>query len=664
MSRRYENKPLRELMSKENSIEDSEVIKECLPEIKIHRASLNMTIKEMLNTSSRTNFVNVLSSNTKETSPQNRKKSFISYLSSHLIANQLTRRNQSSNRIPPPVNVSSPNLNSEGLGGKEMLKSRFLRNADSSDKQNVSKQINESQVITQQAFSNDRNLVLLKRKSEIQSLRKQRNFDFVNKYLSKERIAFKQSEVHNKRENLSSTRNDDNSKYILTQRFKKLGLSNKTTEGNKIRTMRENIGFPKTLIHSKETNFKTKNFIYKIMEEPKKLKTKNENPVNVSTYRNLFPQAISRQVLKLPHKSILKVTEFPTMELIDRPDGPFLLIFGGVSSYVHHEFFICNLRDQSVEIKNKSSDHQIARFGHSMNIIKNRAYVYGGSNSFQNERYMHQAVNYNSMSMEFFIVYLSTWIVKEIKSVNFVQPPNRKFHASFSYEETFIFAIAGISSGDKFLKDIWMFDIGEKSWHEFRIEQVDKELDIDKGLAHHKLVCMSPAIKDKQINKNINLGDDSLEGGFDIKSNLQMFLTDKKHIALDAYMFGGVNNKNKIISSDLWQLCMKNKHFYFSKIRGTNGCRPEPRHSHSMSKLSSDQLAVYGGRGEGDLFLSTLYIFKFKIKEWAEVNLSNKEWAGGVSSHSATVVDNALFLFGGVQYHGFAEPNVYYSILI
>jgi hypothetical protein len=412
-----------------------------------------------------------------------------------------------------------------------------------------------------------------------------------------------------------------------------------------------------------QNKFNLKNFLYKIMTVPKKIERKQKTPKFKPKRSNLFPAASLWTILTMPHLSILKVAEFPTMALVDVPKGQFLLIFGGLSSYIHNEFLLYDVNNQTAELKYESKNGQNARFGHSMDVIKDKAYIFGGTNSFQNEANIYSLVNYNHLDFLFFALDMSNWTTRDIRNPLLASPAIRKFHTSFVFEETYIFIIGGIWNGDKFLKDIWVFDTEEETWNEFSLVQDLGNSGIERGVYHHKMICMSSAITSLRIENPKSTREKDLEAANTTKRLIGTLRSDKKHIALDVYLFGGINRKNALIGNELWQLYMKNHNFYFKKVDVMEGPKPAQRHSHTMNKLNANELIVYGGKDENNYLLTSMCIFNFGNRQWRENNLINSEWIGGISSHSAEVCGNIFFIFGGIQISGFIKPHIYYSAL-
>ncbi len=420
-------------------------------------------------------------------------------------------------------------------------------------------------------------------------------------------------------------------------------------------------------VHSRTTSelFKVKHkldlkkFLYRILDSPKRVEKKVTVAKLASKPKAFMINSSSRLVVgKVGHKSTLKSVEFPSMLMCQGMFGPFLLIFGGLSSFIHDDFILYNFTDQTYMVKNYSKHFDLSRFGHSMDQIGNTVYIFGGSNSFLGYINRNLNINFNNLNPEFFGLSLDTWKIREVKHSNFSQPTPRKFHGSFVLDNTYLFVFGGIRPNDKFAKDLWIFDTYDNNWHEFKVTSDSQNLSLVNGLAHHKLLSMSSHI---QILKTEKIYEETQKDHSDTpRRPIYLFKSDKKHIALDVYLFGGINGNNEIITNDLWQLCMKNKHFYFKKVSVAEGHKPEKRHSHSMAKISADSFIVYGGRGHNNTFLNSVDSFSFGSKSWSSLSLVNNEWSGEISSHAVTAHESVIFIFGGISQSGFLEPNIYY----
>lgn len=402
-----------------------------------------------------------------------------------------------------------------------------------------------------------------------------------------------------------------------------------------------------------------KKYLYHILNSPKRVDKKMTIVKPTSKPKNFMMNSSAPLVVgKIGHKSTLKSVEFPTMLMCQGIFGPFLLIFGGLSSFIHSDFIVYNFTDQTFLLKNFSKYVDLSRFGHSMDQIGNTVYIFGGTNSFQGYINRNLNINFSNLNPEFFGLNLETWKVHEIKPPNFCQPSLRKFHATFVLDNTYLFVFGGIRTGDKFAKDVWIFVVEDENWHEFKVSSEFYDLELMDGVAHHKILCMSSNILTLKTDK---IYEETQKGATETpRRNIYLFKSDKKHITLDVYLFGGINGNNEIIDNDLWQMCMKNKHFYFKKVPVVEGYKPEKRHSHSMTKINNDSFVIFGGRGRDNSFLNSMDCFSFSSKSWTKLELVNNEWSGDISSHAVAAYESVIFIFGGISQMGFLEPNVYY----
>jgi len=402
-----------------------------------------------------------------------------------------------------------------------------------------------------------------------------------------------------------------------------------------------------------------KRYLYHIRNSPKRLEKRVSLVKPTHKPKSFMINSSAPFIVgSINHKSALKSAEYPSMLMCRGILGPFLLIFGGLSSFIHSDFAAYNFTDKTFFVKNYSKNVDLARFGHSMDQIGNTVYIYGGTNSFQGYINRNLNINFSNVSPEFFGLNLETWKIREIKSPNLCQPTLRKFHASFVFDNSCLFVLGGVKPGDKFAKDVWIFEPEDENWHEFEISNEMPDLDLTEGIAHHKVVCMSSTIttlKTDKASKEYQKGPQDTS-----RRNIYLFKSEKKYIVFDIYMFGGINSRNNIIDNELYQLCMKSRLFYFKKLPVRDGYRPQKRHSHSMTKINNESLMIYGGRGQNNSFLNSMDCFSFTTKSWSRLDLVNNEWDGDISSHAVTAHESVLFIFGGISQNGFLEPNIYY----
>lgn len=368
----------------------------------------------------------------------------------------------------------------------------------------------------------------------------------------------------------------------------------------------------------------------------------------------------------VPHyitcKFIFPIVEHATMRMIYRNESPVLVISGGLGNGINSEIICCNLVRKSIDNTHFTTYNDTAHYGHTAETYgKYEVVLFGGDHNFWKPNNRIDLGKQPSIQCNLTSINHRFKTIAELRSESSKRPKLRKFHASCLFDSNYLILFGGMKMNYKFMTDIWIYDFEDNQWHEFEINmEVTKFLEY--GIAHHKLVVMSPNItklspieikdpKKKTLGQTIDSNTKSI----------YIFKSHKKKILLDIFLFGGLNEENQVIDNKLWQLGMKNRKFYFREVTTAGGYEPEARFSHSMdASPSTRQLIVVGGQNKHNLFLSDISIFSFTTKSWSRHYLNDDSMTNGIAGHASECFENCLFIFGGINQEGFRNSDLMY----
>jgi hypothetical protein len=635
-----------------------------LPNLGRKKPSLNQSLKDIMRSESKSQLMNLPTFEHLGRNQKNLKSYFISYLNTQIAPSESARKIKHEGKalqvVPFSITGKSNKADEFPLAKASNIQKSFAQIVLPPKEKLTQAKLEARRLKQSELNSNNQSLLTNAKENMPIGMKKPARVNFFIEFIAKAKHNLLQMEEENSRSIFQTSDMNNFSRLSSTQR-KTSRKSDKIacTSNHPTETFRQT-SFTKIGLFKKRQNINVKNMLYNIMSEPKKIEKKSKPRPNPSKSYAIFPSMNNLEVFKIPQNTALKAAEFSTMVYVEDTKSPYLLIFGGLNSHIHHEFVIYHFENETIETKAVSNQDQISRFGHTMNIIRNTAYIYGGTNSFQSEIYINKNVNFNLLNPKFFSLNLSNWSTKEIKSSSFQHPVLRKFHASFVLDDTYLCIYGGVKHGDKFLRDFWIFDVEEETWIEFRLGNEVSDFGIEVGIAHHRMVSLSSTITHLVTDGKINSDEALADPKSKVAKIINLFNSEKKHIALDTYMFGGINAKNEVISNYIFQLMMKNNHFYFKKLDNLFGSPPEARHSHTMTSMGNRDIVVYGGRNENNCFLSSMHLLNTAKKMWTKCDVVNNEWKGGVSSHSAAIFDKVLLIFGGIHNKGFMDANIYY----
>ena len=105
---------------------------------------------------------------------------------------------------------------------------------------------------------------------------------------------------------------------------------------------------------------------------------------------------------------------------------------------------------------------------------------------------------------------------------------------------------------------------------------------------------------------------------------------------------------------------MKNHDFYFKEV-SVKGDSPPKRHSHTMNAFPREKLLIMiGGKSEVGLFMKDINIFRFSTSAWECCVLVQDIFENGIAGHCAEIIENCIFVFGGITNEGFRVPGISY----
>ena len=71
------------------------------------------------------------------------------------------------------------------------------------------------------------------------------------------------------------------------------------------------------------------------------------------------------------------------------------------------------------------------------------------------------------------------------------------------------------------------------------------------------------------------------------------------------------------------------------------------RFSHSAN-LYGDSMVLFGGESQNGNLNNDLWLYNITLDQWTELTLNDAMKPPPVSEHTATVVDDKLYIFGGM----------------
>lgn len=400
---------------------------------------------------------------------------------------------------------------------------------------------------------------------------------------------------------------------------------------------------------------------------PKKPNFKAIIKKNETQTEGVFSAQLAKYRLLTPFSPIflnskfhLSVSEHATINYYETSNGPRLLVYGGLGNGINHDFVAFDLVAQTFETQKVINNGNWARYGHSTTIAREgQVLVFGGDKHFRRIINPLENSNQTQVGQNFWSVNLESQMAEEIRVESCKKPKHRKFHGTCLFDKNYLLIFGGMKINYKFMNDFWVYDIEERVWHEFPVDFTTNTF-LELGIAHHSLACMSADITELSKGENNMAKNSSSNFGEKLQKAIYIFKNHKKNILLDVYLFGGINEANDIIENKLWRLGMKNHDFYFKEVN-VKGPMPERRHSHTLNAFPKEKLLIMiGGKSESGTFLRDVNLFRLGPNVWETCTLNDDSFQNGIAGHCAEVIENCIFIFGGITNEGFRVPGITY----
>lgn len=96
----------------------------------------------------------------------------------------------------------------------------------------------------------------------------------------------------------------------------------------------------------------------------------------------------------------------------------------------------------------------------------------------------------------------------------------------------------------------------------------------------------------------------------------------------------------------------------WEKVLVSTGNSPSPRWRHSLSSWNKNRVLVFGGKSEAKSALADLFCFHAETRAWEELILTG-EVPSSRHSHAAAVVNDSLFIHGGILEDGSLDSSFF-----
>ncbi|CAD8142800.1 unnamed protein product [Paramecium pentaurelia] len=263
---------------------------------------------------------------------------------------------------------------------------------------------------------------------------------------------------------------------------------------------------------------------------------------------------------------------------------------------------------------------------HTINVYKSQLIIFGGVLfSPKNEDRIHCEV-----TNEVIHINLVNYDMKIVQHAGIASP--RKAHIA-EVIGRYLLVQGGIDSKGHYLNDFLAYDILTQRW-----QNVEVNIPVfQDGIAFHKSCC---ALEHKTID-------------------LYKYDPDISYENQGIYIFGGLDSNGHYLDK-LIKIDVRRRPIYIEEVQ-PKGRAPISRCQHSMSYVElSQQIIIYGGKND-DIntqgFLNDLHILEIRNLTWSHLDIRGHP-SSGRCSHSATVIDEKLFIFGGVNYSGFVKSDL------
>ncbi|CAD8166028.1 unnamed protein product [Paramecium pentaurelia] len=264
---------------------------------------------------------------------------------------------------------------------------------------------------------------------------------------------------------------------------------------------------------------------------------------------------------------------------------------------------------------------------HTANLYKSQLIIFGGiQNSPLKEDRIHCEV-----TNEVTHINLVNYEIKNILHAGIVSP--RKAHIA-EVVGKYLLVQGGIDQKGHYLNDFLAYDILTLRWQNIEINASI----FQDGIAFHKSCC---TLEHKSID-------------------IYKHDPDMTYENQGIYIFGGLDSNGHYLDK-LIKIDVRRRPIFIEEVQ-SKGKTPISRCQHSMTYVElSQQIVIYGGKND-DIntqgFLNDLHILEIRNLSWTSVEIRGHHPISGRCSHSAAVIDDRLFIFGGVNYTGFVKSDL------
>ncbi|CAK65978.1 unnamed protein product (macronuclear) [Paramecium tetraurelia] len=263
---------------------------------------------------------------------------------------------------------------------------------------------------------------------------------------------------------------------------------------------------------------------------------------------------------------------------------------------------------------------------HTANVYKSQMIIFGGVLfPHKNEDRIHCEV-----TNEVIHINLVNFEMKVVQHAGIASP--RKAHIAESIGR-YLVVQGGIDSKGHYLNDFLAYDILTQRW-----QNVEINIPVfQDGVAFHKSCC---ALEHKSIDLYKHDPDITFENQ-------------------GIYIFGGLDSNGYYLDK-LIRIDVRRRPIFIEEVQ-PKGRGPISRCQHSMTYVElSQQIVIYGGKND-DIntqgFLNDLHVLEIRNLSWSNVDIRGHP-SPGRCSHSASVIEEKLFIFGGVNQTGFVKCDL------
>eukprot|EP00946_MAST-07B_sp_MAST-7B-sp1_P001405 g1405.t1 len=293
---------------------------------------------------------------------------------------------------------------------------------------------------------------------------------------------------------------------------------------------------------------------------------------------------------------------------------------------------------EKVKPSGSSAPGPNGRSGHTMTIVGEKLYVFGGCGLGDSAG--HLAGTTSSMYM--FDTATSRWAKVNPKSS---ERPQARWHHTATAVQRKIVVFGGFQDNTKRLNDVWVFDTHTLKWSQPIKLRSESEMASSMSMGG-KSGNPTPLPRGEHAACQIK-GKVYIFGGYGGPDWSRRDFNDM--YALNTYSWA-------------WELISEGDQIFGKKKKNMDEEEeydsdfepeifPPPRAAHSLSALGEDQLVLFGGWSSREQF-SDVWIFSLQTNRWSELEisepLSEPRW-----SHGAIVAESIphdqLYIFGGAS---------------